>query len=68
MTIGAGHIPAATAEDVELAVAAARDAFSRDGGSGWSRASGATRAKYLNAIAAKVLPTSCAHSLDLTTA
>ena len=49
-----GDIPAATAEDVELAVAAARSAFLLDGGSRWARASGATRAKYLNAIAAKV--------------
>ncbi|VAH33162.1 unnamed protein product [Triticum turgidum subsp. durum] len=49
-----GDIPAATAEDVELAVAAARSAFLLDGGSRWARASGATRAKYLNAIAAKI--------------
>ncbi|KAM0912000.1 hypothetical protein ACQ4PT_013094 [Festuca glaucescens] len=49
-----GDIPAATAKDVELAVAAARDAFTRDGGSAWSRASGAARAKYLNAIASKI--------------
>uniref|UniRef100_A0A453C5H6 betaine-aldehyde dehydrogenase n=3 Tax=Aegilops tauschii subsp. strangulata TaxID=200361 RepID=A0A453C5H6_AEGTS len=49
-----GDIPAATAEDVELAVAAARSAFLLDGGSRWARASGATRAKYLNAIATKI--------------
>lgn len=53
--IGEGDIPAATAEDVELAVSAARDAFGRDGGRHWSRAPGAVRAKYLKAIAAKVL-------------
>ncbi|TVU14148.1 hypothetical protein EJB05_37595 [Eragrostis curvula] len=49
-----GDIPAATAEDVELAVAAARDAFSRDGGRQWSRAPGAVRAKFLRAIATKI--------------
>ncbi|PAN38563.1 hypothetical protein GQ55_7G172100 [Panicum hallii var. hallii] len=49
-----GDIPAATAEDVEIAVAAARDAFSRDGGRHWSRAPGAVRAKFLRAIAAKI--------------
>jgi acyl-CoA reductase-like NAD-dependent aldehyde dehydrogenase len=54
VAIGEGDIPAATAEDVELAVAAARDAFSRAGGSHWSRAPGAVRAKFLWAIAAKV--------------
>ncbi|KAL6652602.1 hypothetical protein ACP70R_011527 [Stipagrostis hirtigluma subsp. patula] len=49
-----GDIPAATAEDVELAVAAAREAFSRDGGRQWSRAPGAARANFLRAIAAKI--------------
>nr|CAB3487304.1 unnamed protein product [Digitaria exilis] len=49
-----GDIPAATAEDVEIAVAAAREAFSRDGGRHWSRAPGAVRAKFLRAIAAKI--------------
>ncbi|KAK8448957.1 hypothetical protein SEVIR_7G135300v4 [Setaria viridis] len=49
-----GDIPAATAEDVEIAVAAARDAFSRDGGRHWSRSPGAVRAKFLRAIAAKI--------------
>jgi len=39
---------------VEIAVAAARDAFSRDGGRHWSRAPGAVRAKFLRAIAAKI--------------
>lgn len=53
--IGEGDIPAATAEDVEIAVAAAREAFSRDGGRHWSRAPGAVRAKFLRAIAAKVI-------------
>jgi betaine-aldehyde dehydrogenase len=54
VVIGKGDIPAATAEDVEIAVAAAKDAFSRDGGRDWSRAPGAVRAKFLRAIAAKV--------------
>ncbi|GAQ87015.1 aldehyde dehydrogenase [Klebsormidium nitens] len=49
-----GAIPAATAEDVDKAVKAARDAFTRNGGKDWARATGAVRAKYLRAIAAKV--------------
>ncbi|KAL0922213.1 hypothetical protein M5K25_006183 [Dendrobium thyrsiflorum] len=49
-----GDIPAATVEDVELAVEAARRAFYRNGGREWARASGATRAKYLRAIASKI--------------
>lgn len=49
-----GKIPAATEEDVEIAVQAARAAFARNNGQDWSRASGAFRAKYLRAIAAKV--------------
>ncbi|TYH09166.1 hypothetical protein ES288_A07G074000v1 [Gossypium darwinii] len=49
-----GNIPAATAEDVELAVAAARRALSRNKGKDWATAPGAVRAKYLRAIAAKV--------------
>lgn len=49
-----GDIPAATAEDVELAVTAARRALSRNKGKGWASAPGAVRAKYLRAIAAKV--------------
>ncbi|XP_020576142.1 betaine aldehyde dehydrogenase 1, chloroplastic-like [Phalaenopsis equestris] len=49
-----GDIPAATAEDVELAVEAARRAFYRNGGREWARASGATRAKYLRSIASKI--------------
>ena len=48
-----GDIPAATAEDVELAVAAARRALKRNNGEEWASASGAHRAKYLRAIAAK---------------
>ncbi|KAG0479974.1 hypothetical protein HPP92_010832 [Vanilla planifolia] len=48
-----GDIPAATAEDVEQAVEAARRAFSRNSGREWARASGAVRSKYLRAIAAK---------------
>ncbi|MBA0790185.1 hypothetical protein Gohar_014850 [Gossypium harknessii] len=49
-----GNVPAATAEDVELAVAAARRALSRNKGKDWATAPGAVRAKYLRAIAAKV--------------
>ncbi|KAI4326674.1 hypothetical protein MLD38_031962 [Melastoma candidum] len=49
-----GDIPAATAEDVELAVVAAQRAFSRNRGRDWAAAPGAIRAKYLRAIAAKV--------------
>ncbi|KAF7838381.1 betaine aldehyde dehydrogenase 1, chloroplastic [Senna tora] len=49
-----GDIPAATAEDVELAVAAARRALLRNKGKDWSSASGFLRARYLRAIAAKV--------------
>ncbi|XP_010913436.1 betaine aldehyde dehydrogenase 2 [Elaeis guineensis] len=49
-----GEIPAATAEDVELAVAAARRALTRNRGKDWARTSGAARAKYLRAIAAKI--------------
>ncbi|CAN1317476.1 Aminoaldehyde dehydrogenase ALDH10A8, chloroplastic, partial [Linum perenne] len=50
-----GDIPAATAEDVELAVEAAQRAFNRNKGNDWSFASGALRAKYLRAIAAKIV-------------
>ncbi|MCL7026139.1 hypothetical protein MKW94_005033 [Papaver nudicaule] len=50
-----GDIPAGTAEDVQLAVDAARKALSRNKGKDWSKATGAFRAKYLRAIAAKVL-------------
>lgn len=50
-----GYIPAATAEDVYIAVEAARKALSRNGGKDWASATGAHRAKYLRAIAAKVL-------------
>ncbi|GAB2269887.1 Betaine aldehyde dehydrogenase, chloroplastic [Dionaea muscipula] len=47
-----GDIPAATAEDVELAVASARRALTRH--SVWASSSGAYRAKFLRAIAAKI--------------
>ncbi|CAN4088232.1 unnamed protein product [Withania somnifera] len=47
-----GDIPAATAEDVDIAVKAARRALGRDD---WGSTTGAQRAKYLRAIAAKVL-------------
>ncbi|BBH03859.1 aldehyde dehydrogenase 10A8 [Prunus dulcis] len=49
-----GSVPAATAEDVELAVEAARRALARNKGRDWASASGAVRAKYLRAIAAKI--------------
>ncbi|KAK3439995.1 hypothetical protein EUGRSUZ_B00336 [Eucalyptus grandis] len=49
-----GYIPAATAEDVEIAVAAARRALTRNKGSDWASALGAVRAKHLRAIAAKI--------------
>ncbi|KAF9623308.1 hypothetical protein IFM89_000797 [Coptis chinensis] len=49
-----GDIPAATAEDVEIAVTAARAALAKNRGRDWASASGAHRAKYLRAIAAKV--------------
>lgn len=39
---------------MEVAVNAARRAFSRNKGKDWAKASGAVRAKYLRAIAAKV--------------
>ncbi|GEC35014.1 hypothetical protein EFR01_51850 [Sinorhizobium fredii] len=42
------RIAAATAEDVDVAVKAARRAFDKDG---WPKLSGAQRAKYLRAIA-----------------
>ncbi|KAK6153342.1 hypothetical protein DH2020_012981 [Rehmannia glutinosa] len=49
-----GDIPAATAEDVNIAVEAARKAIFRNGGKDWASATGAHRAKYLRAIAAKI--------------
>jgi betaine-aldehyde dehydrogenase len=49
-----GDIPAATSEDVDIAVEVARRALSRNKGKDWSAASGAHRAKYLRAIAAKI--------------
>ncbi|KAI5683557.1 hypothetical protein M9H77_04785 [Catharanthus roseus] len=49
-----GDIPAATAEDVNIAVEAARNALARNGGKDWASATGAHRAKYLRAIAAKI--------------
>uniref|UniRef100_A0A2N9IP08 aminobutyraldehyde dehydrogenase n=1 Tax=Fagus sylvatica TaxID=28930 RepID=A0A2N9IP08_FAGSY len=50
-----GDIPAATAEDVEIAVDAAHRAFSRNGGKDWASTSGAYRAKFLRAIASMIL-------------
>ena len=49
-----GDIPAATKEDVDVAVAAAKTALTRNKGADWATASGAVRARYLRAIAAKV--------------
>ncbi|KEH35081.1 NAD-dependent aldehyde dehydrogenase family protein [Medicago truncatula] len=49
-----GDIPAATKEDVDLAVDAAKRAISRNKGRDWCTASGSVRAGYLRAIAAKV--------------
>ncbi|XP_058762531.1 aminoaldehyde dehydrogenase 2, peroxisomal [Vicia villosa] len=49
-----GDIPAATKEDVDAAVAAAKTALNRNKGADWATASGAVRAGYLRAIAAKV--------------
>lgn len=47
-------MPSGTAEDIEVAVDAARRALTRNKGRDWSRATGAHRAKFLRAIAAKV--------------
>ncbi|CAJ2671470.1 unnamed protein product [Trifolium pratense] len=49
-----GDIPAATKEDVDFAVEAAKRALSRNKGRDWSTASGSVRAGYLRAIAAKI--------------
>jgi len=49
-----GSIPAATKADVDAAVAAAKDAFYRNNGQDWPKLTGAKRAVYLRAIAAKV--------------
>ncbi|XP_027369104.1 betaine aldehyde dehydrogenase 1, chloroplastic isoform X1 [Abrus precatorius] len=49
-----GDIPAATKEDVDLAVVAARAALSHNKGADWASASGSVRARYLRAIAAKI--------------
>lgn len=49
-----GDIPAGSSEDIELAVAAARRALKRNKGREWAATSGAHRARYLRAIAAKV--------------
>lgn len=46
----AGDIPGATPEDVDIAVEAARRAMAGE----WGSTTGAQRAKYLRAIAAKV--------------
>nr|GEZ84770.1 betaine aldehyde dehydrogenase [Tanacetum cinerariifolium] len=49
-----GDIPAATSEDVDVAVKAACKALKCNGGKDWASATGAHRAKYLRAIAAKI--------------
>ncbi|XP_045793315.1 betaine aldehyde dehydrogenase 1, chloroplastic-like [Trifolium pratense] len=49
-----GDIPAATKEDVDFAVEAAKRALSQNKGRDWSTASGSVRAGYLRAIAAKI--------------
>lgn len=49
-----GDIPAATAEDVDIAVDAARKALARNRGRDWASASGAHRAKYLRSIARQI--------------
>lgn len=54
MGVNIGDIPAATSEDVDIAVEAARKALARNKGKDWASATGAHRAKYLRAIAAKV--------------
>ncbi|XP_027369105.1 betaine aldehyde dehydrogenase 1, chloroplastic isoform X2 [Abrus precatorius] len=48
------QIIAATKEDVDLAVVAARAALSHNKGADWASASGSVRARYLRAIAAKI--------------
>ncbi|KAJ4747625.1 Aldehyde dehydrogenase [Rhynchospora pubera] len=53
--VAIGDIPAGTAEDVDLAVEAARNALTRNRGRDWARAPSAVRAKYLRAIAAKII-------------
>ncbi|PQM32858.1 betaine aldehyde dehydrogenase 1 chloroplastic isoform X2 [Prunus yedoensis var. nudiflora] len=50
-----GDIAAATAEDVDMAVDAARTAFFSNEGKDWSSASGAYRAKFLRAISDMIL-------------
>ena len=50
----AGDIPAGTSEDVDAAVKAAKEAFYRNRGKDWAKASGKHRATYLRAIAKRV--------------
>lgn len=50
----AGDIPAATSEDVDAAVKAAKEAFHRNKGKDWAKATGAHRATYLRKIAKRV--------------
>ena len=49
-----GDIPAATSEDVDAAVKAAKEAFHRNKGKDWAKATGKHRATYLRAIAKRV--------------
>eukprot|EP00897_Mesotaenium_endlicherianum_P007581 jgi/Mesen1/6851/ME000351S05969 len=50
-----GTIPAGGPEDVDAAVRAARSAYARNRGRDWPKTTGAYRAKFLRAIAAKVV-------------
>jgi betaine-aldehyde dehydrogenase len=49
-----GDIPAATSEDVDAAVKAAKEAFYRNKGKDWAKAGGKHRATFLRAIAKRV--------------
>jgi betaine-aldehyde dehydrogenase len=49
-----GDIPAATSEDVDAAVKAAKEAFYRNKGRDWAKATGKHRATFLRAIAKRV--------------
>lgn len=54
LVICAGDIPAATSEDVDAAVKAAKEAFYRNKGQDWAKATGKHRATFLRAIAKRV--------------
>lgn len=59
LVICAGDIPAATSEDVDAAVKAAKEAFYRNKGQDWAKATGKHRATFLRAIAKKVKACEC---------